>query len=69
MINQEIKVEGMSCQHCVTAITNALKDLKGVDDVRVNLEDKKVNLNYDEALSSPELITKAIEDQGYDVIS
>lgn len=32
-----IKVKGMSCQHCVKAVTKALGELDGVTDVRVDL--------------------------------
>jgi copper chaperone len=33
-----IKVKGMSCNHCVMAVTRALNAVDGVQDVRVNLE-------------------------------
>ncbi|MHC1743462.1 MAG: heavy-metal-associated domain-containing protein [Syntrophobacteraceae bacterium] len=32
-----IKVKGMSCQHCVKAVTKALGGLEGVTDVKVDL--------------------------------
>lgn len=33
-----IKIKGMSCQHCVMAVTKALGGIDGVKDVRVDLE-------------------------------
>ena len=32
-----VKVEGMSCQHCVRAVTKALEAIPGVTDVKVDL--------------------------------
>ncbi|MBN2739165.1 MAG: copper chaperone CopZ [Spirochaetales bacterium] len=69
MINSEIKVEGMSCQHCVMAVNKAVKALAGVESVEVSLENKLVAVQYDENLSSLESIYEAIEDQGYDIVN
>lgn len=33
-----IKIKGMSCQHCVMAVTKALASIEGISDVRVDLE-------------------------------
>jgi len=33
-----IKVKGMSCSHCVKAVTKALQAVDGVDQVKVSLE-------------------------------
>lgn len=33
-----IKIKGMSCQHCVNAVTKALGGIEGVRDVQVSLE-------------------------------
>ena len=37
--NQKVtlQIEGMSCQHCVQTVTEALKSLAGVKSVKVNL--------------------------------
>lgn len=32
-----IKVKGMSCQHCVRAVTKALSEIEGVKNVSVDL--------------------------------
>jgi copper chaperone len=32
-----LKVDGMSCQHCVSAVDDALSALPGVEKVKVNL--------------------------------
>jgi len=33
-----LKVEGMSCGHCVSAVTDILNDIEGVRSVNVSLE-------------------------------
>jgi len=33
-----IKIKGMSCRHCVLAVSKALSAVDGVKDVRVDLE-------------------------------
>ena len=33
-----IKISGMSCQHCVMAVTKALGGIDGIKDVQVDLQ-------------------------------
>ena len=33
-----IKIKGMSCQHCVKAVTKALGEIDGIEDVQVDLD-------------------------------
>ena len=37
-------VEGMSCGHCAARVKGALAEIKGVKDVDVDLESKKVTV-------------------------
>jgi copper chaperone len=62
-----LHVEGMSCQHCVNSVTKAVGALKGVADVVVDLQNKKVAVAYDSQLVTLQNIKEAIEDQGYEV--
>ncbi|MFS8540464.1 MAG: copper ion binding protein [Tissierellales bacterium] len=59
-------VEGMSCQHCVKAVTNALTSLEGVTNVKVDLENKKVEVEGNNLVD--QLLKEAVEDAGYDVV-
>ncbi|OZB37586.1 MAG: heavy metal-binding protein [Halothiobacillus sp. 15-55-196] len=34
----KLKITGMTCEHCVRAVTKALKDVPGVTDVEVTLQ-------------------------------
>lgn len=63
-----INVEGMSCEHCVRAITTAVGDLDGVDEVAVDLAKMTATVTYDIEKVSLGKIIDEIEDQGYDVL-
>jgi copper ion binding protein len=63
-----LNVEGMSCSHCVSAVTKALTALDGVEGVLVDLEGKKVTVDYEPDKVTLESMKEAIEDQGYDVL-
>ncbi|MFM1652925.1 cation transporter [Brevibacillus sp. B_LB10_24] len=66
MKNVTLKVEGMSCAHCVNSIEGAMKDLgaKG----KVDLSNGTVTVDYDEASITLDAIKEAIEEQGYTVV-
>ena len=66
MTNQEIKIEGMSCNHCVMAIKKELSKVP-LDSFDVQIGSAKVN--YDESKVNSDDIKKAIEEAGYKVVS
>lgn len=68
MIDVTLNVNGMSCEHCVNAITKSLLSLDGIKDVKVNLKDKTVFVKYDNSKISLDAIKSDIEEQGYDII-
>ncbi len=58
-----LSVEGMSCQHCVKAVEDALASVDGVARVsRVDLAAGEAQVEGDAA---PGALIAAIEDQGY----
>lgn len=63
-----LKVDGMSCEHCVKAIIKALNALSGVGGIAVDLKSGTVTVEYDPAQSPLDKIKLEIEDQGYDVV-
>ncbi|GAA6826158.1 copper chaperone CopZ [Staphylococcus sp. 18_1_E_LY] len=67
MATKTIQVEGMSCEHCKSAVSGALNNLDGVSQADVNLEAGTVEVNYDDAKVDDATMAEAIEDQGYDV--
>lgn len=64
----ELKVEGMMCAACTSAIEKALQNLDGVSWVRVNLGGETATAKYDPSKIKLVDIEKAIRDLGYDVI-
>ena len=64
-----IKVDGMSCDHCVKAVTNAVNALPGIGCVEVDLDTGTVTVEHDQAQSPLDRIKSEIEDQGYDIVS
>jgi copper ion binding protein len=42
-----LSVEGMSCQHCVKAVTDALSALPGVEKVKVDLKKGEAKIKHD----------------------
>jgi copper chaperone len=64
---KSIKIKGMSCQHCVMAVTKALAALDGVKDVKVDL--KTGVATYEEIkATNPKDIATAIKKAGYEVV-
>lgn len=60
-----LKVSGMTCNHCVNSVTNALKELDGVLNAKVSLSDEKADITYDAAKVHVDDLKKAVEDAGY----
>jgi copper chaperone len=60
----ELKVEGMSCGHCVTTVKSALTVVQGVHQVEVSLEGEKATVRADDAVADGALV-EAVEQAGY----
>jgi copper chaperone len=61
---QVFNVEGMSCGHCVKAITQALQAKDPAASVRIDLAAKEVGV--ESALTADQVIA-AISEEGYEV--
>ncbi len=68
MEKQIINVEGMTCEHCVNAITKAVKNLNGIKSVSVNLNDKTTTVEFDSTIVSLDKIKEQIRNQDYEII-
>lgn len=62
-----IKINGMSCSHCVKHVKDALEEMDQVLDVNVNLEEKNAIIDCKEELEDKK-IKEIIEEVGYDVL-
>jgi copper chaperone CopZ len=57
-------VKGMSCNHCVQAVTRAIQDVDTRAQVAVDLDRGEVRIDTQ---ANPEALAAAIEDAGYEV--
>ena len=62
-----INVSGMTCGHCVSAVTMELSLLPTVTEVDVDLESGQVRITSDAALEPAQLAT-AIDEAGYELV-
>lgn len=66
MSNVTLNVTGMSCNHCVKSVEEAVKNAGASG--HVDLAAGTVTVEYDEQKVNVDQIKAAIEDQGYDVV-
>ena len=63
MSNLELEIEGMSCGHCVAAVSNALREIPGVDVESVKIGSARLRFEPDRVTT--EQIILAVADAGY----
>ncbi|MEZ2351792.1 heavy-metal-associated domain-containing protein [Caballeronia sp. RCC_10] len=61
----EFQVQGMSCQHCVAAVTRSIQEIDPQAQVRVDLDKGKVAVD---STQSEQVLKDAIDDAGYTVV-
>ena len=62
-----ISIEGMSCEHCVKAVKDALSSQSGVKGVDVSLEGKNAQVVYDDEHTKLSDLESVIVEEGYEV--
>ena len=67
MQTEILKVTGMTCGSCTSKVTNALKSVAGVGDVKVLLAAGEATVQFDERLTSPDQLKSAVNGAGYGV--
>lgn len=65
--NEHLRITGMRCVGCETAIEDALKDLTGVRSAKASHSGAWVDVGFDAAATRLSQIIAVIEDQGYAV--
>lgn len=65
MARTKLSITGMTCDHCVNTVKDALEDVQGVRSARVDLDSGSATVDYDDALADPREITTAVADAGY----
>ena len=63
MSKLELDIQGMSCGHCVAAVSEALRELDGVSVEAVRIG--SASIDYEPQVVSPDQIVSAVEDAGY----
>ncbi|GAA6762711.1 MULTISPECIES: CopZ family metallochaperone [Thermus] len=58
----KLKVEGMTCNHCVMAVKKALSQVPGVEKAEVSLEKGEA---WVEGKAEVEALIRAVEEEGY----
>ena len=66
-MNKIYNVDGITCEHCVDTIKEAVGILVGVLRVDVDIANKQVVLEFDEKLAKPEDLIDKIEEVGFKV--
>jgi len=61
---QVFNVQGMTCGHCVRAVTNAIKNDDSAADVQIDLVKGQVRV---QSVLAPEKVMGLIEQEGYGV--
>ena len=60
-----VKINGMSCQHCVASVTKALETINGVTDVSVDLDKGEASYEGD---VDEQVIKDAITKTGFEAV-
>ena len=60
-----LQVKGMTCGHCVKAVTQAIQEIDTTAEVTVDLAQGRVDVD---SKAAPQAITEAIAEAGYEVV-
>jgi copper chaperone len=60
-------VAGMTCSHCLAAVTDEVTKVAGVSAVNVDLETKRVQVHGSDV--EPAAVVAAIDEAGYDAVA
>jgi copper ion binding protein len=65
MAKTTLKVQGMTCNHCVMRVAKALKALPGVQDAQVDLQKAEAVVTFDETKVVREKLASTVTEAGY----
>jgi len=61
----KLAISGMSCNNCVTKVDKALRDVKGVKDVKVDLKSESAEVVLASASVKPDALVKSVVKAGF----
>lgn len=64
---QTVQVSGMTCGHCVAAVTEEISKLRGVTGVEVDLDSGAVVVTSESPLGRDEM-AEAVDEAGYELV-
>jgi len=67
LVELNLKVEGMTCDHCEASIATGVNLLAGIDSISANHEDSTAFVRFDTTQTDLAKITEAIEARGFHV--
>ncbi|RKN23908.1 copper chaperone [Micromonospora musae] len=67
MVTTTYQVQGMTCGHCVSAVSAEVGAVAGVSDVQVDLATGQVTVTSDGPLETS-AVRSAVDEAGYDLV-
>ncbi|MET8278591.1 copper ion binding protein [Micromonospora sp. NPDC005174] len=67
MVDTTYQVRGMTCGHCVSAVSAEVGAIAGVRDVRVDLAAGQVTVSSEQPVDT-EAVRAAVDEAGYDLV-
>lgn len=58
-----LNIEGMTCEHCVRAVKQALERVRGVKQAAVSLQTAQAVVDHESI--DPRFLIEAVEEEGY----
>ncbi|MDD3852581.1 MAG: cation transporter [Syntrophomonadaceae bacterium] len=68
-MHKQLKVDGMSCQHCKMSIETALNSITGVQRAIAFHEEGRVEIDFNESQIDLATLINTIDDLGFEVIT
>jgi copper chaperone len=69
MARATLNVPDIECEHCEHAITEALTPVAGVRSIKVDIDGKQVQLDYDESALNLDRVQQILAEEDYPVAS
>jgi copper chaperone CopZ len=64
---ETLKVLGVDCNNCAAHVREALKDVKGIEDLDIRLSEKIAMVTFNPVKVTKKEIAEKVEDIGYDI--
>ncbi|MEO3925632.1 heavy-metal-associated domain-containing protein [Micromonosporaceae bacterium B7E4] len=68
MITQSYQVKGMTCSHCVSAVSTEVRAIPGVTEVNVDLASGALTVTSNDPVDQEQL-RAAVDEAGYELVT